>query len=582
GLVEVPSHGYSFTWSHKSSSKMSRLDRFLVSDDLQRTCHNLSSLTLDRYLSDHRPIILRELNIDYGPMSFCFFHNWFELEGFESFVADTWRNIITTESYDMLKMAKKLKILKGHIHRMAIMNNLTSLDNMESIELAQKAKVKWSIEGDENSKFFHGIINKRRNNLAIRGIIVDGEWIEDLIAVKNEFLSYFKTRFETHYANRLILDMDFPNRLSPDQAQDTERVFAKEEIKEAIWDCGLDKSLVLTVLLLVSISDLGVPIFQRPQTGRSSIAVPVYSFHEKSLPVVLKGCQCLRTNLYKSKLMGIAVENSLVNLAANSIGCMTLNHPFQYLGVNIGGHMSRISSWDVVINKILGRLSKWKSKVLYVGGRLTLLKSVVGSTPIYYMSMFKAPIHVILKAICSHFFNGVDPNVHKMTFVKWENVLTSKENGGLGVSSFYALNCALIFKWVWRFHTQSFSLWSRVIKALNGEYGKLSYPIKSCFSSNWIDIVRTLPTLFNKGINLLGFIKKKVGNWENTMFWRNPRSGTKQSKMAMLLSHLEEIRLPNMLDRWSWLLSGDGEFSVSSTGNLIDDKTLGTVGSKMQ
>nr|GEZ60652.1 RNA-directed DNA polymerase, eukaryota [Tanacetum cinerariifolium] len=497
---------------------------------------------------------------------------------------------------------------------MAIMNNLTSLDNMDSIELAQKAKVKWSIEGNENSKFFHGIFNKRRNNLAIRGIIVDEEWIEDLIAVKNEFLSHFQTRFETHYANLLILDMDFPNRLSPDQAQDMKRVFwsliegyvvevvnhffnngfchkggnysfialiLKTQGAKMVKDfrpISLIGSLykIITKLLanhLVIVID-GLVNEVQPQTGRSSIAVPVYSCHGKSLPIVLKGCQwhwcysnistiirmldcffrasVLRINLHKSKLMGIAVENSLVNLAANSISCMTLNHPFQYLGVNIGGHMSWISSWDVVINKILGRLSKWKSKVLYVGGRLTLLKSFVGSTPIYYMSMFKAPIHVInkLKAICSHFFNGVDPNVRKMTFVKWENVLTSKENGGLGVSSFYALNCALIFKWVWRFHTQSFSLWSRLF-ALE----------------------------LNKTITVAG---KMAHPSLGTSFRRNPRSGTKQSKMAMLLSHLEGIRLPNMLDRWSWSLSGDGEFFVSSTGNLIDDKTLGTVGSKMQ
>ncbi|GJW43640.1 RNA-directed DNA polymerase, eukaryota [Tanacetum coccineum] len=72
GLVEVPSGGYSFTWSHNSASKMSKLDRFLVSDNLQRTCPNLSSLTLDRFLSDHRPILLRELNIDYGPTPFHF------------------------------------------------------------------------------------------------------------------------------------------------------------------------------------------------------------------------------------------------------------------------------------------------------------------------------------------------------------------------------------------------------------------------------------------------------------------------------------------------------------------------------
>nr|GEZ99456.1 RNA-directed DNA polymerase, eukaryota [Tanacetum cinerariifolium] len=88
----------------------------------------------------------------------------------------------------------------------------------------------------------------------------------------------------------------------------------------------------------------------------------------------------LRINLQKSKLMGVAFENSLVTSTANNIGCMTLSLPFSYLCVNVGSHMSRIASWDVVINKVLSHLSKWKMKVLSVGGRLTLLKSVLGST----------------------------------------------------------------------------------------------------------------------------------------------------------------------------------------------------------
>ncbi|GKA44883.1 RNA-directed DNA polymerase, eukaryota [Tanacetum coccineum] len=66
----------------------------------------------------------------------------------------------------------------------------------------------------------------------------------------------------------------------------------------------------------------------------------------------------LRINLQKSKLMGIAVENSIVDIVANNIGCMTLDLPFSYLGVNIGGHMTRINSWVDVINKIHRRLSK--------------------------------------------------------------------------------------------------------------------------------------------------------------------------------------------------------------------------------
>ncbi|GJY02539.1 RNA-directed DNA polymerase, eukaryota [Tanacetum coccineum] len=81
--------------------------------------------------------------------------------------------------------------------RMSIVSKLTDLDNIDSLALAQKAKIKWSIKGDENTNFFHGIINKQRNNLSIHGILVDGAWIEDPIAVKNEFLNHFRDRFNS-------------------------------------------------------------------------------------------------------------------------------------------------------------------------------------------------------------------------------------------------------------------------------------------------------------------------------------------------------------------------------------------------
>ncbi|GJY22284.1 RNA-directed DNA polymerase, eukaryota, partial [Tanacetum coccineum] len=115
GLVEVPSGGYSFTWVHKSATKMSKLDRFLISEDLMSKCPNVSSIILDKFLSDHRPILLRELSLDYGPLPFRFFHHWFEIDGFDSFVSEAWKGINVDDSNDMLKLAKKLKILKGLI-----------------------------------------------------------------------------------------------------------------------------------------------------------------------------------------------------------------------------------------------------------------------------------------------------------------------------------------------------------------------------------------------------------------------------------------------------------------------------------
>nr|GFC06848.1 RNA-directed DNA polymerase, eukaryota [Tanacetum cinerariifolium] len=63
--------------------------------------------------------------------------------------------------------------------RMNVINSIHDLENLEATEIAQKAKIKCSIEGDENSKFFHGILNKKRNQHAIRGILSEGNWIED-------------------------------------------------------------------------------------------------------------------------------------------------------------------------------------------------------------------------------------------------------------------------------------------------------------------------------------------------------------------------------------------------------------------
>lgn len=70
GLEEVPLGGSSFMWCHKSATKMSKLDRFLVSDNLIISCPYITAVTLDRYLSDHRPILLLESHFDYGPTPF--------------------------------------------------------------------------------------------------------------------------------------------------------------------------------------------------------------------------------------------------------------------------------------------------------------------------------------------------------------------------------------------------------------------------------------------------------------------------------------------------------------------------------
>ncbi|GKD90256.1 RNA-directed DNA polymerase, eukaryota, partial [Tanacetum coccineum] len=115
GLEEVPLDGCKFTWCHKSATEMSKLDRLVISKNLMISCPNISAITLDCYLSDHRPILMRESHFDYGPVPFRFFHYLFDLEGFDNFVEQTWKNAQVADMNAMSKFMKKLKLLKERI-----------------------------------------------------------------------------------------------------------------------------------------------------------------------------------------------------------------------------------------------------------------------------------------------------------------------------------------------------------------------------------------------------------------------------------------------------------------------------------
>nr|GEW77770.1 RNA-directed DNA polymerase, eukaryota [Tanacetum cinerariifolium] len=154
------------------------------------------------HLSDHRPILLRDVIADYGATPFRLYHSWLTLSGFEQLVIHTWNSTVLEDSNGMVRFKKKLQALKKAIREWVAV---------------YKQEQTVAIEGDENSKFFHGVINRKRANLAIRGIMVDGEWVDDPRRVKKNFA--------------LTLLPDFKLQ-----------VVSTDEIRTAVWACGENKS----------------------------------------------------------------------------------------------------------------------------------------------------------------------------------------------------------------------------------------------------------------------------------------------------------------------------------------------------
>ncbi|GKB01694.1 hypothetical protein Tco_0829738 [Tanacetum coccineum] len=114
----------------------------------------------------------------------------------------------------------------------------------------------------------------------------------------------------------------------------------------------------------------------------------------------------LKINIYKSNIFGIRVSNDEISSMASWTRCAAGFFPFTYLGLPIGANMNLTSSWHVLIDRFQKRLSTWKANLLSIGGRLTLIKAVLGSLGIYYLSIFKAPETILnsLESLRSRFF----------------------------------------------------------------------------------------------------------------------------------------------------------------------------------
>ncbi|GJT27240.1 hypothetical protein Tco_0907515 [Tanacetum coccineum] len=73
---------------------------------------------------------------------------------------------------------------------------LANLEYSKAKDLRKKSKSKWALEGDKNSRFFHGIINNNMNHSRINGLNIQGSWVTDPTCIKNHILHSFELKFK--------------------------------------------------------------------------------------------------------------------------------------------------------------------------------------------------------------------------------------------------------------------------------------------------------------------------------------------------------------------------------------------------
>ncbi|XP_071729429.1 uncharacterized protein [Rutidosis leptorrhynchoides] len=205
--------------------------------------------------------MLQDKTINFGPKLVRVFNTWFESEEASELVEKVWSSMDLGHRPDYgfrnkLKAVKKELQLYYKKHGVKpdedILELKTEANVLESRAemgcyriLREKNGWKCALKGEEDSKYFHAYIRRRKSINNIRGLTIDGSWVEEPSELKTAAMEHLKRIFSDQYRNSnqvpVIEDLNF-NRLSAEDAMNIEGRISEIEILEAVKGCGNDKA----------------------------------------------------------------------------------------------------------------------------------------------------------------------------------------------------------------------------------------------------------------------------------------------------------------------------------------------------
>nr|GEZ21548.1 cysteine-rich receptor-like protein kinase [Tanacetum cinerariifolium] len=480
--------------------------------------------------------------------------------------------------------------------------DLSHLDHLLREDVKQKCRLRWAVEGDENSRYFHSTLKHNYAKSSINGINVNGVWVVNPDDIKAAALEHFALRFKENIVCMLKFKSFRVRKLSSPDASFLDSPFSINEIKSAVWECdgskapgpdGFNFKFIKTYWDVIK--DDVVNCVKYFETSGKLAAGCNPSFIVFIRKQILDGCLIANEIIRMAKLEGHKLLLFKVDFekAFDSVRWSFLQDILRQIGFGaewrkwIGACLSS-ALISILINGSPSKEFKMEMGLRQEDHLFPLLFLLVGEVlqvailEAYNRGLFKgislsgegSNLSLLQYADDALFFgewlsswNAKNLSIGGrlmlvklatgLCWVKWDNILFDANLGGLGVGSIGAKNLSLFAKWKLRFLTETNALWRLVIKSFYGDeggFGSLAYPAGN--KGAWSDITNAV---LNIEVLFLAFkhsFQLKVFNGSNTLFWKDPWCGN-------------EVRLKDLFPRL-YALENDQDCKVKERWRLSD------------
>nr|GEV38709.1 RNA-directed DNA polymerase, eukaryota [Tanacetum cinerariifolium] len=400
------------------------------------------------------------------------------------------------------------------------------------INIAQKTKIKWSVEGDENSRFFHGMLNKKGNQLNIRGVMVDGVWNE-----------------KPH--------------------DDLERMVTKEEVKRAVWDCGTDKSPGLDGFTFGFYRQFWLTI-------ENDVFGAVNDFR----PISLIG------GIYK--IIAKILANRLVRVLGDIVNEKAYNSVRWDFLDDVLKKFSFGNKWCDWIQTFL---KSSRGSIMIIGSpteEFQFCKGLKQGDPLspFLFILIMESLHLSFQRVVDA---GLFMGIKLSHLVNLSHMFYVDDAVFVGQWSDSNINTLIhVLDYFYRASGLRMNMSKSKIMGVHVEGRRVKHAASKlgCLTLN--TPFYYLGSTIRKRLYGRLLLRRFMGKTEAWLsdpsmdysFRRKTRGGAEQEQLDALMDLVSTVNLVSMSDRWVWTLGSSGEFSVASFRKVIDEKRLPSVCSK--